>query len=124
MNLSRLSIRARITGGSLVIAILLSIAAGVVLYSQVERIVSDDRLRVLESVEGPYVTAIRDGDTDEIDPPGRGEFAAVVAPDGSVRLDTLPDALAEDVTALAARSDGVRTVGSGAGAHLASIARL
>lgn len=121
MNLSRLSIRARITGGSLVIAILLSIAAGVVLYSQVERIVSDDRLRVLESVEGPYVTAIRDGDTDEIDPPGRGEFAAVVAPDGSVRLDTLPDALAEDVTALAARSDGVLTVGSGAGAHLVMV---
>lgn len=121
MNLSRLSIRARITGGSLVIAILLSIAAGVVLYSQVERIVSDDRLRVLESVEGPYVTAIRDGDTDEIDPPGRGEFAAVVAPDGSVRLDTLPDALAADVTALAARSDGVRTVGSGAAAHLVMV---
>jgi signal transduction histidine kinase len=121
VNLSRLSIRARITGGSLVIAILLSIAAGVVLYSQVERIVSDDRLRVLESVEGPYVTAIRDGDTDEIDPPGRGEFAAVIAPDGSVRLDTLPDALAADVTALAARSDGVRTVGSGAGAHLVMV---
>lgn len=121
MNLSRLSIRARITGGSLLIAILLSIAAGVVIYSQVQRIVSDDRLRVLESVEGPYVTAIRDVDTEEIDPPGLGQFAAVVAPDGSVPLDTLPRGLAEDVTTLAARPDGVRTVGSGADAHLVKV---
>jgi two-component system OmpR family sensor kinase len=121
VNLSRLSIRARITGGSLLIAILLSIAAGVVIYSQVERIVSDDRLRVLESVEGPYVTAIRDGDTDEIDPPGLGQFAAVVAPDGSVPLDTLPDALAEEVTALAARPDGVHVVGSGGETHLVKV---
>ena len=121
MNLARLSIRARITGGSLLIAILLSIAAGVVIYSQVQRIVSDDRLRVLESVEGPYVTAIRDVDTEEIDPPGIGQFAAVVKPDGSVPLDTLPAALAEDVTTLAALPDGVHTVGSGADAHLVKV---
>src|SRR6478609_2926409 len=100
MNFSRLGIRARITGGSLLIAILISIAAGVVIYNQVQRIVSEGQVRVLEGIEGQYVTAINDGDTAEPDLPGPGQFVAVVDPTGNVVLDTLPDGLTDQVPKL------------------------
>lgn len=110
MNFSGLTIRARITGGSLLIAILISIAAGIVIYNQVQRIVNDDHLRVLESIEGPYVTAITDGDTEDFDPPGPGQLAAVVAPDGTVTLDTLPAGLSEQIPGFASAPDAVSEV--------------
>src|SRR6478735_5559464 len=111
MNASRLTIRARITGGSLLIAILISIAAGAVIFTQVERIIHDGQVRLLEGIEGPYVTAINDGDTQEMDPPGPGQFVAVVDAEGTVVLDTLPDSLSDQVTALTAEPDGVRVAG-------------
>lgn len=118
MNLSQLTIRARITGGSLLIAILISIAAGIVIYNQVQRIVSDDHLRVLESIEGPYVTAITDGDTEDFDPPGPGQLAAVVAPDGTITLDTLPASLSGQIPGFASASDTVSEVEADEDAYL------
>lgn len=110
MKLSRLTIRARITGGSLLIAILISVAAGILIYNQVQRIVADGQSRVLESIEGQYVTAITDGDTHEMDPPGPGQRVAVVDPDGTVSIDTLPPTLSSQVSELAAQPDGIRKV--------------
>ncbi|MDJ0334403.1 HAMP domain-containing sensor histidine kinase [Salinibacterium sp. G-O1] len=109
MNLSRLTIRARITGGSLIVAILISIVAGIVIFSQVQRIVSDGQIRVLENVESPYLTALSNG-TDEIDPPGAGQLVAVIDPSGPVRINTLPDELTEQLGALAAEPDDTRIV--------------
>ena len=68
VKLSRLTIRARITGGSLLIAILISIVAGIIIYTQVERIVADGQVRVLESIAVPYVTAIESDDTEKTRP--------------------------------------------------------
>lgn len=110
MNLSRLTIRARITGGSLLIAILISIVVGIVIYSQVARIVDESQIRVLEGIEGQYVTAITTGDTAELDMPGPGQYVAVIDPSGAVALDTLPEGLSERVSELAAEPDGDRTV--------------
>lgn len=111
MNLfSRLTIRARITGGSLLIAILISVAAGIVIYNQVQRIVSEGQVRVLEGIEGPYVTAINDGDTEDFDPPGPGQFVAVIAPDGAVAVNTLPEPLADQAIQLASSKGGVHVV--------------
>ncbi|GAA1979797.1 HAMP domain-containing sensor histidine kinase [Microbacterium pumilum] len=111
MNLSRLSIRARITWGSLLIAIMISVVVGIVIFTQVERIVSEGQQRLLVGIEGPYVTAINGGDTHEMDLPGPGQFVAVVDPSGAVVLNTLPDALADQVATIAERSDSVRTLG-------------
>lgn len=110
MNLSRLTIRARITGGSLLIAVLISIVAGIVIYSQVARIVGEGQTRVLEGITGPYITAIDTGDTAEFDLPGPGQFVAVVDPSGAVTLNTLPSPLAGKVEELAAKPDGQRSV--------------
>lgn len=111
MNLSRLSIRARITGGSLLIAVLISLVAGIVIFAQVQRIVSDGQERLLEGIEGPYVTAITTGDTHEMDLPGPGQYVAVVDPAGEVVLNTLPDPLAGEVTTIAGEPDRVRMIG-------------
>ncbi len=121
MNLSRLTIRARITGGSLLIAILISIVAGIIIFTQVQRIVSDGQVRVLENVEGPYLTALRADGTDDVDPPGAGQLVAVVAPDGTVHVTTLPDALAADLDALLAHPDETRKVSVGTGTFLVRV---
>jgi two-component system OmpR family sensor kinase len=113
VNLSRLTIRARITGGSLLIAILISIVAGIVIFTQVQRIVSDGQVRVLENVEGPYLTALKTNGTDDVDPPGADQLVAVVAPDGTVHVNTLPDALAAQLDELVARPDETRKVTAG-----------
>ncbi|HZU92282.1 MAG TPA: HAMP domain-containing sensor histidine kinase [Microbacterium sp.] len=112
MNLSRLTIRTRITGGSLLIAILISLIAGIVIYTQVARIVGEGQERVLEGVEGQYVTAITTGDTADLDLPGPGQFVAVIDPSGAVGLDTLPDGLSGRAKEFAARSDEHTTIGS------------
>ncbi|MGV8895378.1 MAG: sensor histidine kinase [Rhodoglobus sp.] len=117
MNLSRLTIRARITGGSLIVAILISIVAGIVIFSQVQRIVSDGQIRVLENVESPYLTALSSG-TDEIDPPGAGQLVAVIDPGGPVRINTLPDELTERLGVLVAEPDDTRPVSAGSDTFL------
>jgi signal transduction histidine kinase len=124
MKRSRLTIRARITGGSVLIAILISIAAGIVIYNQVQRIVSSDQIRVLDSVEGQYLTAIRDGDTEEMDPPGPGQFVAVTDPAGIVAVNTLPAALSAKAAELGAKSDGVRTIQGEETAYLVQTRRV
>lgn len=113
MNLSRLTIRARITGGSLIIAILISIVAGIVIFTQVQRIVYDGQVRVLESVEGPYLTALTTDGTDEVDPPGADQLVAVVSPDAILQVNTLPGALTAQLDALTDRPDATRNVSAG-----------
>lgn len=93
--MNRLSIRARITGGSLIIAILVAIVAGVSIDAQVQRIVHEGTLAVLESDSEPYVLAIRGEPGESFDAPGPGQHVAVVTPDGSTRVDTLPRKLRE-----------------------------
>ncbi len=112
MTLARLTIRARITIGSLLIAILISIAASIVIYAQVARIVHDGQVRVLESMAGPYLASIGAGDVQEFDPPGPGQYIAVVRPDGTVAVDTLPSGLPGSTAELAAGPVGVRTSGA------------
>lgn len=121
MNLSRLTIRARITGGSLVIAILISIIAGIVIFAQVQRIVGDGQIRVLENVEGPYLTALGDAGTEEVDPPGADQLVAVVAPDGVVQVNTLPGDLTAQLPTLVGQPGTTRDVAGGSGTFLVRV---
>ncbi len=113
MKRSRITIRARITGGSLLIAVLISVAAGIVIFSQVQRIVNDGQLQVLDDVEGPYLTALEQNDTGEVDPPGAGQLVAVLAPDGTASVTTLPDVLSVELGTILARPNETRTVVAG-----------
>lgn len=107
-RLSRLTIRTRITGGSLLIAILISVVAGIVIYSQVHRIVVDGQASVLDNVEAPYLTALTETGEEEVDDPGSGQLVAVIDPSGADQVNTLPTGL--DAASLAANADGTETV--------------
>jgi len=104
MKPSRLTIRTRITGGSLLIAILISIVAGILIYSQVRRIVNDGQVAVLENVEAPYITALGEGGGQEVDPPGPSQLVAVVDSAGATQIDTLPSELSARISQLAETS--------------------
>jgi two-component system, OmpR family, sensor kinase len=95
-----LTIRARIAGGSLLIALVISIVAGIVIDSQVERIVHEGSIAVLESDSEPYVVALQDEPGERFDAPGPGQHVAVIAPDGTAQVDTLPPALSTRRTEL------------------------
>ncbi|MFZ4895239.1 sensor histidine kinase [Plantibacter sp. Mn2098] len=95
---ARFGIRARIAGGSLLIAALIAIAAGVVFNAQIERIVRDGTTAVLRSDSAPYVVALHTEPDDPFDQPGPAQLIAVRAPDGAIPLNTLPAALAEAVS--------------------------
>ncbi len=109
MNWSRRGIRTRITGGSLLIAALISVVAGILIFSQVQRIVTDGQIAVLRNVEAPYITALALDPTETFDLPGASQLVAVVNPSGVPKVDTLPAPLAPRAAELAS-SPGTRTI--------------
>ncbi len=118
MRLNRLGIRARITGGSLLTAIAISVIAGVIIYNQVGHIVYDGELSVLSSIAAPYRTALRAEPTEGLDRPGSGQDAAVVDPTGVAKVDTLPKALKARLPELVKSDDGIHTVSAGGVTYL------
>jgi signal transduction histidine kinase len=123
MRWSRLGIRTRITGGSLIIAVLISVVAGILIYSQVQRIVSDGQVAVLKNVEAPYLTALALEPTETFDPPGASQMVAVVDPSGIPQINTLPADLASTTTDLA-KSPGTRTVSAGSTSYIVRVTEV
>ena len=124
MRLNRLGIRARITGGSLLIAILMSVAAGLIIHSQIVRIDYDGEVSVLSSIAAPYKAAIKDDPTADLDPPGGDQEAAVVNPDGVVVVDTLQRHLRPRLNELISHDTDTRTVVSGGVHYLVSVTNV
>ena len=124
MRPSRLTIRARITGGSLIIAVLISVIAGIIIYTQVSRIVNDGQLAVLENIEGPYLTALQEESGEAIDPPGPNQLVAVVDPDGTVEINTLPTGLNRELDDTPRVSGETTTIPVGDSSYLVRIAQV
>jgi signal transduction histidine kinase len=124
MNPSRLTIRARITGGSLIIAMLISIIAGIVIFAQVQRIVSNSQTQLLDSVQGPYLAALHAKGDPQVEPPGAGQLVAVVSPKGARAIDTLPVDLSDMLGSLLRRVDGTRNTTAGSQSFLVRITRV
>jgi two-component system OmpR family sensor kinase len=114
MRFRRLSLLTRITGGSLLIAVLLSVGAGMVLTDQIRDIIFQGEEGILRSVAAPYGTALQSEPAESLDRPGPGQLVAVVDPDGRVRLDALPADLAAALRLATVSPGGTRvvTVGS------------
>jgi two-component system, OmpR family, sensor kinase len=89
----RLSIRLRITIGSLLIATLLFGIAVIAFRAQVQSILSSTTTTVLAHDAAPSLAEIRANPQDQIDEPGRGQLVAVVDPKGVVVQSTLPKSL-------------------------------
>ena len=109
MMFPRVGIRARIAGGSLIIALLSSIVAGIVINSQVERIVREGTSAVLQSDRAPYVAALETEPGETFDAPGPAQLVAVVGADGATPVNTLPDELTQMLPELV-QSDSARDV--------------
>lgn len=93
----RHGIRTRIAGGSLLIAMAVSLAAGLIINGQLERIVRDGTIAALRSDSSPYIFALQTRPDDELSGPGLATLIAVVAPNGSIPVFSLPTSLASQM---------------------------
>lgn len=110
MRLNRFGIRARITGGSVLIAIVMTVIAGFIIQGQLVRLDYDGEVSVLRSITAPYETAIKTDPTGSLDPPGGDQEAAVVDPHGIVVINTLQRHLRPKLTSLISRDTDTQTV--------------
>jgi two-component system OmpR family sensor kinase len=110
--LRRLSIRWRISIGTLVIAALLSVVAVVAFRAQVEHILSTTTTTLLKHDAAPYVGQVA-GDPTAVDEPGRGQLVAVVSPAGAVLESSLPRSLENKILTLTRLDDDDHSVVGG-----------
>ena len=89
----RLSIRTRITVGTLLLAALFFVGSAAVIHRQVEAIVEESTVELLESDALPFAVAIRNEPGDSFDSPGEGQLIQIENPDNIVDLNTFPAAL-------------------------------
>lgn len=86
-------IKTRVASGSLAIAALISVIAGILINAQVERIVRDGTESILRSDSAPYAIEIIDEPGESFDEPGPSQLVAVIDAAGTAALDTLPDGM-------------------------------
>jgi two-component system, OmpR family, sensor kinase len=96
----RLSIRLRITIGSLLIATLFFGIAVVAFRAQVQSILASTTTTVLAHDAAPSLAEIRATPPGPIDEPGRGQLVAVVDPNRVVVQSTLPKSLSKELDVL------------------------
>jgi two-component system, OmpR family, sensor kinase len=88
-----LSIRTRITIGTLVVALVMSVVAGLLLELRVQAILHETTVQLLDADSAPFEAAIRANPVDPQLAAGEGQLVAVVRPDRSTALTDLPDSL-------------------------------
>jgi len=91
--LDRLSIRVRITLGTVLIAMLFFGAAALITRAVVENVLSNSTASLLEADIAPFETAIDSDPNDAVDVPADGQLVAVIDPAGTVTVSTLPASL-------------------------------
>lgn len=111
--LRRLSIRWRITIGTLVIAAVVSSIAVFGFRAQVEHILATTTTTVLQHDAAPYVSEISATPPHTVDAPGRGQLVAVIDPDGVLVVSDLPSALTAKLGDPVAFGSVARTVAVG-----------
>lgn len=96
--LRRVTIKWRITIGTLVVAIMVSTVAVVIFRAQVEHILSSTTMTLLHHDAAPYVTDLTATGIASIDRTGRGQLVAVIDPTGKVVVSSLPKNLSGKLT--------------------------
>jgi signal transduction histidine kinase len=114
LGLRRLSIRWRITIGSVLIAAILLAGAVVVFRVQVATIITGTTKTLLMHDADPYRVQIQSTPDEAIDTPSRGQIVAVVDPAGTVQESNLPRSLRQKLGQILALPTGSpRTVAGG-----------
>ncbi|CAN5369392.1 ATP-binding protein [soil metagenome] len=109
MILNRLTIRARITFGSFLLALIFSAGAAFVLQSQVAQILDRTTLELLASDSAPYVSAGAGLANLKLETSGEDQRIAVIDPAGILKLSTLPDRLEGQIASFRYGPPGMRT---------------
>ncbi|MDR2997432.1 MAG: HAMP domain-containing histidine kinase [Microbacterium sp.] len=110
--LSRLSVRARITIGSTVVAVLLLIAASIAVYAQITVIVEAREKAVLHGITEVYRGVIREDPQEHFEKPGIKQHVAVIDPSGTTRMNTLPKGLQDSLDEILVKGPGLHKVSS------------
>ncbi|CAN5295290.1 ATP-binding protein [soil metagenome] len=105
-GLRRLSIRWRITIGSVLIAAILLSGAVLVFRLQVATIITGTTKTLLMHDADPYRVQIQSTPDEAIDTPSRGQIVAVVDPSSSVKESNLPHSLRQKLDRLLALPSG------------------
>ena len=108
--LRRLSITARITIGSLIVATLFGLVAVEVVRIGVASILHNATVTLLNNDVAAPAAALGSKPSGPFDLPGGGQELAIVGPDGTLLASTLPDSLQDDVKRLIAYGDQPHTV--------------
>jgi signal transduction histidine kinase len=119
--LSRLSIRSRITIGTLLLAALFFGGVGIVVRHQVEGILTDALFEVLKSDAAPFETAIQQEPNDSVDNPGEGQLLAVVDPTGTTQTSTLPATVNAQLAAIDLTDPGPQEIVTGGSTYLVAV---
>ncbi|MEO6942662.1 MAG: HAMP domain-containing sensor histidine kinase [Terrimesophilobacter sp.] len=113
-----MSIRWRITIGSLLIATLFFGAAAIAFKNQIGSILSSTTETLLQHDAAPFIAQIRSG-VDKIGEPGHAQLVAVIDPSGVVQRSTLPAQLSSRLMELARFANEPREVSTGDDNYLA-----
>ena len=108
--LRRLTIRWRITLGTLAIAAVLSAGAVFAFRAQVQNILSTTTSTLLSHDSAPYVAEVLAHPGENVDAPGRGQLVAIVDPNGTVVQTSLPKSLGAKVGEILALGDDVKSI--------------
>jgi len=116
-GLRALSIRARITLGSLLIAAVLFSIAATFFRLEVQSILDQTTATLLENDTAPVAAELGNDPTWAPDPPGEGQLIAVVDPNGTVRVSSLPRSLIKRISSLVTLGDEPELVDTGRNAY-------
>ncbi|MBG6054595.1 signal transduction histidine kinase [Salinibacterium sp. CAN_S4] len=95
--LSRLSIRSRITLGSLAVAVVLLLAALLVVRAQVSTVLASADASLAQSDLESFEKDVTANPDETVDEPGSGILVYVRSPDGTVQANTLPRDILEQI---------------------------
>lgn len=108
--LRRVTIKWRITIGSLLVAMVLSSVAVVIFRAQVEHILTTTTTTLLHNDAAPYITGLTVSGSLSVDRPGRGQLVAVIDPAGTLVLSSMPKGLENRLAEIAKLPGGATTV--------------
>lgn len=96
-NRRALSIRSRITIGSVAVAMILFAVAAMVFYQVVSSIVDRSERTILVGIEGELQRDVTDGNPPHLESSSNGQLFLAIRPDGTVSETTMPSALGASV---------------------------
>ena len=108
--LRRVTIKWRITIGSLLVAMVLSSIAVVIFRAQVEHILTTTTTTLLHNDAAPYITGLTVSGSLSVDRPGRGQLVAVTDPAGTLVLSSMPKGLENRLAEIAKLPGGATTI--------------